>query len=53
MAYNKYAATVESTNKTVAVIARKAADKDVGVKANESKFLKKKLIARRVEGPHG
>ena len=42
-AYNKYAATVESTNNTVAVIARKASDKDVDAKANDNKFRKRKL----------
>jgi hypothetical protein len=42
-AYNRYAATVESTNKTVAVIARKASDKDADTKASDNKFLKRKL----------
>ena len=42
-AYNRYAATVESTNKTVAVIARKASDKEVDVKVKDNKFLKRKL----------
>jgi hypothetical protein len=43
-AYNRYGATVESTNKTVAVIARKASDKEVDAKANDNKFLKRKLM---------
>jgi len=34
---------VGSTNKTVAVIARKASDKDVDAKANDGKFPKRKL----------
>ena len=42
-AYNRYATTVESTNKTVAVIARKASDKEVDVKVKDNKFLKRKL----------
>jgi hypothetical protein len=42
-AYNRYAATVESTSKTVDVIARKASDKEVDAKANENKFPKRKL----------
>jgi hypothetical protein len=43
-ASNRYAATVESTNKPVAVIARKASDKEVDAKANDNKFLKRKLM---------
>jgi hypothetical protein len=43
MAYNRYAATVESTNKTVVVIARKTSDKEVDTKANDNKLLKRKL----------
>ncbi len=43
IAYNRYAATVESANKTVAVIAWKAFNKEVDDKANDSKFLKRKL----------
>ncbi len=42
-AYNRYVSTVESTNKMVAVIARKASDKEVDVKANDNKLLKRKL----------
>ena len=42
-AYNRYAATVESTNKTVAIIAMKASDKEVDAKANDTKFAKRKL----------
>ncbi len=42
-AYTMYAATVESTNKTVAVIARTTSDKDVDAKANDTKFVKRKL----------
>ena len=42
-AYNRYATTIESTNKEVAVIARKASDKEVNAKANDSKFPKRKL----------
>jgi hypothetical protein len=38
-AYNSYAATVESTSKTVVVIARKATDKEVDAKANDNKLL--------------
>ena len=41
--YNKYVATVESTNKTVTVIARKSFDKEVDAKVNDYKFLKRKL----------
>jgi len=43
MAYNMYAAAVESTNKTVAVFARKANDKEVDAKVNDNKFLNRKL----------
>jgi hypothetical protein len=43
IAYNRYAASVESTNKTVAVIARKASDKEVDIKANDNKFMKREL----------
>jgi hypothetical protein len=42
-AYNRYTSTVESTSKTVVVIARKASDKEVDAKANDNKFLKRKL----------
>jgi hypothetical protein len=41
--YNRCAATVESTSKTVAVIARKANDKEVDAKVNDNRFLKRKL----------
>ncbi len=41
--YNRYVAAVESTNKTVVVIAKKASDKEVDTKANDNKFLKRKL----------
>jgi hypothetical protein len=44
-AYNRYSATVETTNKTAAVIARKAFDKEVDAKANDNKFMKRKLKA--------
>ncbi len=42
-AYNRYPATVESSNETVAVIARKANDKEIDTKVTENKFLKRKL----------
>ena len=42
-AYNRYDATVESTNKTVTVIARKASDKEIDAKAKDNKFVKRKL----------
>jgi hypothetical protein len=42
-AYNRYIATVESTNTTVVVIAKKAYDKEVDAKANDNKFVKRKL----------
>ena len=41
--YNRYAATIKSTNKTVTVIARKAFDEEVDAKANDNKFPKTKL----------
>ncbi len=41
-AYNRYDAAVESTNTTVAVIARKASDKEIDVTADHKKFLKRK-----------
>jgi len=41
--YNREATNVESTNKTVTVIARKASDEEVDAKANDNKFLKRKL----------
>jgi len=44
--YNRHAVTIESTNMTVAVIARKAYDKGVDAKANDNNFLKRKLKER-------
>ena len=41
--YNRYAVTVESTNKTVAVITKKTSDKEVKAKANDNKFPKREL----------
>jgi len=42
-AYYRYAATVESMNTMVAVIARKASDKEVDAKADDNKFPTRKL----------